>query len=134
MPSTTYTILDYQHRPIAEFDLLELVDEWYYGRLASDALPEAIRRDLDWYDEVVSKQLLSYIDDAILAVERHALSERFPDGTCHRAFALHVSKSGETEFCISPVPPPSLIREDRSASTLSRLDFGDASDFVISAF
>ena len=116
MSSTTFSILDNLGRPVAEFELLELESDWYDGRLVSDAMPEGIRRDLGWLDEVVSNQLLSYLDDAILAVERHALSVRFPDGTCHRAFALHVSKSGETEFCISPVPPPSLSREDRSAS------------------
>jgi len=100
------SVVDNQGRRVAEIDIQGVEDEWYYGRLVSDAMPEGLRRDLDWYDEVVSGQMLSYLDDALAAVERHQLSVCLPDETCQRAYSLHIDKSGETTFRVTPVPPP----------------------------
>lgn len=107
MASSICSIMDNQGRQVAEIDIQGVENEWYYGRLMTDAIPEGLRRDLEWYDEVVSTQMLSYLDDATDAVERHGLSVCFPDETCHKAYGLHIDKSGETAFRIAPVPPPS---------------------------
>ena len=107
MTTSTYSVIDNQGRQVAEMDVLAVEEEWYYGRLVSDAIPEQLRRDLEWYDRVVSNQMLSYLDEALDAVERHELSVRLPDDTYHRVYSLHIEQSGETTFRIAPVPPPS---------------------------
>ncbi|HLN30510.1 MAG TPA: hypothetical protein VK395_22390 [Gemmataceae bacterium] len=114
MPSSIWLLSDSQGRRLAEVEIQGVEDEWYHGRLVRDAIPEELRRDLEWYDEVVSNQMLSYLDDALHAVERHELSVRFPDETCHKVYALHIDKSGETAFRMAPVPPPSSNRPDSS--------------------
>lgn len=114
MAASVCAILDDQGRQIAEVDIHGVEDAWYYGRIVSEAFPEGLRRDLEWYDEVVSNQMLSYLDDAVHAVERHGLSVRFPDGACHRVYSLHIERSRETTFRTTPVPPPSSSRFDSS--------------------
>jgi hypothetical protein len=118
MTTPNYSIIDNQGHRVAEVHIHSVEEEWYYGRLVSDAIPEALRRDLERYDEVVSNQMLSYLDDAVQAVEKHGLSVRFPDDTCHRVYSLHLDRSGETTFRIAPVPPSSSSRSD--SSTISR--------------
>jgi hypothetical protein len=115
MATSTCSILDNQGRRVAEVDIEGVEDEWYYGRLVSDAIPEELRRDLEWYDDVVSNQMLSYLDDAVHAVEGHGLSVRLPDQTSHRVYSLHVDRSGQTAFRITPVPPPGSIQPDGSS-------------------
>ena len=98
-------VIDNQGRRVAEIDVQGVEDDWYYGRLVSDLLPEGLRRDLEWYDEVVSDQMLSFLDDALAAVERHQLSVRQPDEGCRRVYCLHIGKAGEATFRITPIPP-----------------------------
>jgi hypothetical protein len=50
--------------------------------------------------------MLSYLDQATAAVESFELHARFPDGSTHKTYSLHVSPSNEVSFRISPVPPP----------------------------
>jgi len=106
MPTSICEVVDNQGRRVAEVEIQSVEDGWYYGRLVSDALPDGLRRDLKWYDEVVSGQMLSYLDEALAAVERHQLSMCVPDETCHRVYSLHIGRSGETVFRTTPVPPP----------------------------
>ena len=114
MATSICSIIDNTGHQVAEVDIQSVEDEWYYGRLLDDKIPEELRRDLGWYDEVLSNQMLSYLDEALHAVERHGLSVRLPDETCHKVYSLHVGRSGETTFRITPVPPPSLNRVDTS--------------------
>jgi hypothetical protein len=114
MATSTYSVTDSQGRRVAEIDVQAIEEEWYYGRLVSDAIPERLRRDLEWYDQVVSNQMLSYLDEALDAVERHGLSVRVPDETCHRVYSLHLAKSGEATFRITPAPPPNSNRLESS--------------------
>jgi hypothetical protein len=60
--------------------------------------------------------MLSYLDDALAAVERHQLSVCFPDETCRRVYSLHIGKSGEIEFRVTPVPPPEPNHIDVSSA------------------
>jgi hypothetical protein len=108
------SIIDNQGRRVAEVDIHAVEDGWYYGRLVKDAIPDELRRDLEWYDQVVSNQMLSYLDDVRAAVERHELSVCFADETCHKAYALHIDRSGDTTFRIAPVPPPGSKGPDNS--------------------
>jgi hypothetical protein len=110
MATSVCSIIDNKGHRVAVVDVQSVEDEWFYGRLVSTVEPDGLRRDLEWYDEVVSNQMLSYLDDALRAVERHGLSVRLPDETCHKVYSLHVERSGETSFRITPVPPP--IRTD----------------------
>jgi hypothetical protein len=67
---------------------------------------------LAWYDEVLQDQMLSYLDEAPAAVQRFDLQAKFPDGSMHKTYALHITPSNEVSFRISPVrPPPELPKE-----------------------
>jgi hypothetical protein len=114
MTSSICSVIDHQGCRVAEVEIQGVEDEWYHGRLVEATLPEGLRRDLAWYDEVISQQMLSYLDDALHAVERHGLSVCFPDDTCHRVYSLHIDPAGETTFRITPVPPPDSNRMDNS--------------------
>lgn len=104
MATSICPILDQYGQPVAKVDLQDTEDGWYYGQLVGDALPAGLRHDLQWYDDVVSNQTLSYLDDALHAVEQHGLSVRLPDETCHKVYSLHIEKTGETAFRITPAP------------------------------
>ena len=106
MATSACSVIDNQGDRVAEIEIQSVEDEWYYGRLVNDAMPEGLRRDLAWYDEVVSNQMLSYLDDALAAVGRHQLSVCLPNEASHRVYSLHIGRTGETTFRITPVPPP----------------------------
>lgn len=115
MPTSICAVVDKQGRRVAEVEIQSVEGEWYYGRLVSDELPEGLRRDLDWYDEVVSGQMLSYLDEALAAVERHQLSVCLPGETYRPVYSLHIGRSGETAFRTTPVPPPEPNHADVSS-------------------
>lgn len=114
MKTSLCSIIDNLGNRIAEVDIQNVEEEWYYGRLLDDAISEGLRRDLEWYDKVVSNQMFSFLDDALQAIEQHHLSIRLPDGSCHRVYSLHIDNLGETTFRITPVHPPSSNRFDSS--------------------
>lgn len=114
METSICSITDNRERRVVEVEIQGVEDGWYYGRVVSDSIPEDLRRDLEWYDEVVSNQLLSCLDDALGAVELHGLSVCFADETCQKVYSLHVDKEGETTFRITPVPPSNATRPDSS--------------------
>jgi hypothetical protein len=82
---------------------------WFTGKVVRRSFPADIEKALAWYDEVVQDQMISYLDDAVAAVQRFELQAKFSDGSTHRTYSLHVSPSNEVSFRISPVlPPPEL--------------------------
>jgi hypothetical protein len=89
-------------------ELLIAGDEegWLTGTVVWQNFPFEIKKALAWYDEVVRDQMLSYLDEAIAAVQRLELQARFADGSTHKTYSLHVSPSNEVSFRISPVLPP----------------------------
>jgi hypothetical protein len=115
MPPSICTLVDQQGRRVADVDLQGVEKEWFYGQIVSDAIPEDLRRDLEWYDEVVSNQMLSFLDDSSAAVERHDLFVVFPDQPRRKVYSLHVSRSGETTFRVTPAPPSTVNHSDSSA-------------------
>ena len=77
---------------------------WFSGRVLSRDLPIGMAKDLAWYDEVVQYQMLSYLDEAMAAVERWCLKVRFRDGSTPPVYSLHISPLDEVSFRVSPVP------------------------------
>jgi hypothetical protein len=93
----------------AELLITEEEEGWFTGRVVWQEFPPDVRTALAWYDEVVGGQMLSYLDGAAEAVEGFGLQARFPDGSTHKTYSLHVSPSAEVSFRVSPVlPPPEL--------------------------
>lgn len=94
---------------LAEFLIDDEEEGWFTGKVVGRSFPPEVEKALAWYDEVVEGQMLSYLDDAVAAVQRFELQAKFPDGSTHRTYSLHVSPSNEVSFRISPVlPPPGL--------------------------
>jgi hypothetical protein len=94
---------------LAELWIADEEEGWFTGRVIRRSFPPEVDRALAWYDEVVRDQMLSYLDEAAAAVQKFELQARFPDGSTHQTYSLHVSPSNEVSFRISPVlPPPEL--------------------------
>jgi hypothetical protein len=94
---------------LAEMLIADEENGWFTGRVVWQSFPFEVKKALAWYDEVVQDQMLSYLDEAAAAVQRFVVQAKFPDGSTHNAFSLHVSPSNEVSFRISPVlPPPEL--------------------------
>jgi hypothetical protein len=107
--SKKVSLIDLDGNTLAELVIADEEEGWFTGKVVSQNFPLEIKNALAWYDEVVQDQMLSYLDEAITAVQRFALQAKFPDGSTHKAYVLHVSPSNEVSFRISPVlPPPEL--------------------------
>ena len=78
MATSICSVLDNRGCRVAQIDLESVENEWYYGRLLSDAFSDELRHDLGWYDEVVSDQMLSYVDDALRASNDTSFPCAFP--------------------------------------------------------
>jgi hypothetical protein len=109
------TLIDAAGLPVAELLLTREDDGWLSGSVLSQRLPPKLKEALDWYDEVVENQMLSYLDQALEAVDRFGLSARSQDGTARKVYALHVSKQNEVSLRMSPVPPPKWLPKSESA-------------------
>jgi hypothetical protein len=97
---------------VAELLIADEDEGWFTGKVVWQSFPFEVKKALAWYDEVVQDQMLSYLDEAVAAVQRFELQARFPDGSAHKTYSLHVSPSNEVSFRISPVcPPPELPKE-----------------------
>lgn len=97
---------------LAEFLIAAEEEGWLTGRVVWENFPADVNKALAWYDEVVRDQMLSYLDDASAAVQKFELQAKFPDGSTHKTYALHVNPAKEVSFRISPVlPPPEVPNE-----------------------
>jgi hypothetical protein len=102
-------LIDRDGSTLAELLIANEEEGWFTGAVVWLNVPFEVRQALAWYDEVVQDQMLSYLDEATAAVQRFELHARFPDGSTHQTYSLHVSRSNEVSFRISPVlPPPEL--------------------------
>jgi hypothetical protein len=94
---------------LAELSIADEEEGWFTGKVVRENFPSEVEKALAWYDEVVQDQMLSYLDDAVAAVQRFELQVKFPDGWTHRTYSLHVGRSNEVSFRITPVlQPPEL--------------------------
>src|SRR5262245_7589541 len=97
-------LVDSQGHALAELLVSDEEEGWFSGRVLSQSFPSEVAKDLAWYDEVVQHQMLSYLDEAMVAVARWGLRVRFRDGSTHPTFALHISQPNEVSFRVTPVP------------------------------
>ena len=112
MSDTNVLLLDSRGNILAEL-LVSDEEGWFSGRVLSQRFPSELASDLARYDEVVEHQMLSYLDEALAAVEHWGLEVRFRDGSTHPVYSLHISQPNEVSFRVTPVPPP----PDRGAWT-----------------
>ncbi|MFT5522770.1 MAG: hypothetical protein ACI9HK_000714 [Pirellulaceae bacterium] len=102
----TYVMIDVDGQEIAQVAIRDIEDGWYHGALVQDSFPVDLKRALEWYDEVVSDQMLAFVDEAVAAVDRFGLQIYLSKGKCEKVHSLNVSSNGEVAFRITPVPPP----------------------------
>jgi hypothetical protein len=105
----TAFIVDAAGTLLAELIVSHAEGGWFTGKVVSQRFSSDVKRALDWYDEVVQDQMLSYLDEATAAVEQLGLRVQFPDGSAHKIYSLHVNKLNDVSFRTSPVPPPSWL-------------------------
>jgi hypothetical protein len=105
MNETRVALVDPRGNTLAELLVSDEEEGWFSGRLLSQSFPSEIAKDLAWYDEVVQDQMLSYLDQALAAVERWGLRVRFRDGSTHPVYSLHISQSNDVLFRVTPVSP-----------------------------
>jgi hypothetical protein len=115
MSEEKLTLVDAEGNPVADMQLTADRDGWYAGKLLSQQLPRKLQEALDWYDEVVEHQMLSYLDQATAAVEHFGLSVRGPNGLARKVYSLHINKQNDVSFRTSPVPPPAWLTKSESA-------------------
>ena len=120
MATSICSVLDNRGCRVAQIDLESVENEWYYGRLLSDAFSDELRHDLGWYDEVVSDQMLSYVDDALRAVERHELSVCLPDETRTKSTRCILTSQVKQSFASHR-----CHRRSRAASMIPRPGLND---------
>ena len=97
---------------LAELRIADEEEGWFTGRVVWQNFPFEVKKALAWYDEVIQDQMLSYLDEATATVQQLELQARFPDGSTHKTYSLHVSPSNEVSFRISPVlSPPELPKK-----------------------
>jgi hypothetical protein len=101
-----WSMIDIDGREIARIDVTDCEEGWHYGAVKSSKLPSELESALRWYDEVVSKQMLSFLDEASVAVERFRLRIQLPDGRCENVYSFQLSPNGEATFRTLPVPFP----------------------------
>jgi hypothetical protein len=100
---------------IAELLLTREDDGWYTGSVIAHQLPSQLKRALDWYDEAVDNQMLSYLDEATAAVEQFGLCLRHPNGSVRNVYALHIDRQERVSFRTTPVPPAACLPKSESA-------------------
>lgn len=106
MTSTLYTILNAQGHTIADIAITSIEEGWHYGHMVHDHLPDQLRQDCAWYDEVVSGQMLSFLDDATAAMDQYRLTIKAPDGTCQSLHSIHLEPTGDVTWRVTPMSPP----------------------------
>jgi hypothetical protein len=93
---------------LAESRLNHEEEGWFSGTIVWQRFPVEIKKALDWYDEVVQGQMLSYLDEAEAAVRKFELTAKFPDGSTHKTYALNIGPSNSVSFRISPIATRSV--------------------------
>src|SRR5258708_980389 len=100
------TLIDAAGNALAELEVTATEDGWFAGTVLSQQLPPKLKDALDWYDEIIDGQMLSYLDQATDAVEQFGLRVRERNGSARKVFSLHINKQSEVSFRFSPVSPP----------------------------
>ncbi len=115
MNAERVTLADAAGNVIANLLLTSEEDGWFTGTVLSQQFPPEVKRALDWYDEVVENQMLSYLDEASASVEQFGLCLRQPHASPRRVYSLHIDQQGQVSFRTTPVPPPACLPKAESA-------------------
>src|SRR4051794_20080942 len=98
MSESRVYLLDSTGNPLAELLVGDSEGGWFTGKVVSQNFPSEVEKALAWYDEIVRHQMLSYLDEATSAVERFSLKVRFPDGSMHPLYSLHMGQPNGVSF------------------------------------
>lgn len=99
---------------VAELLLSAEQDGWFTGTLHSQRLAPQLKKALDWYDEVVENQMLSFLDEATAGVEQFGLCVRYPSGLSMKLYSLHIDQQNQVSFRTTPVPPAARLPKSES--------------------
>lgn len=97
-------LIDENESELAEFQITGDEDGWFLGKVIWHAIPPDLKKALDWYDEIVRDQMLSFMDDTVARIQAFELKARFPDGSTHKTYSLHITTNDDVSFRTSPVP------------------------------
>jgi len=115
MNAERVVLTDLAGNAVAEMLLTGEQDGWFTGTLHSQRLPPQLKKALDWYDEVVENQMLSFLDEATAGVEQFGLCVRYPSGSLQKLYSLHVDQHNQVSFRTTPVPPPAWLPKSETA-------------------
>ncbi len=105
-PPAVCMVVNSAGREVAELKIRGVEDGWYEAALVADQMPADLRHDLSWYSDVVGNQMLSYLDGATAAVDRHGLAVLFADGSRIPMSSLQLGSSGEAYFRLTADEAP----------------------------
>jgi hypothetical protein len=108
MIGSRFLLLAPDGKALAELSVACDAEGWYTGKVLSQDFPPSVKGALEWYNEVVQHQMLSYLDEATSAVESLDLRIKSPDESIHRVYSLHIAAPDEVSFRITPVPEPAV--------------------------
>ena len=78
MESEKLTLIHASGIEVAQMTMSSEKDGWFSGTLASQQFSPDLKEALEWYDEVVENQMLSFLDQAIESVAQFGLCVRTP--------------------------------------------------------
>jgi len=116
----TLNLLDGSGTSVAQLHIASEEGDWSYGRVVVDDFSPELRKAIEWYDEVVENQMLSFLDDAILAVDQFALKIEDVRGLQRPVYGLQINRQNEVSFRTEPLKPngrPSVGFVDSNKST-----------------
>jgi hypothetical protein len=115
MTAENLVLVDESGKQLAQLAVTGQEDGWTFATLVAPQFPAKLRESLEWYDEVVEHQMLSFLDSALASIDRFELRVRYPDATQHKVYSLHVNRQNEVSFRVTPVPPPAWQAKSESA-------------------
>jgi hypothetical protein len=115
MNAERMALADADGNVLAQLLLTGEEDGWFTGTVISQRLSPEVKKALDWYDEVVENQMLSYLDQAMANVEQFGLCVRPVSGPSRRVYSLHIDRHDQVSFRTTPVPPPAWLPKSESA-------------------
>jgi hypothetical protein len=98
MISKFWSMIDIDGKELAQINVDSCEEGWFHGTTISHDFSKDLQSALRWYDEVVSGQMLSFLDEAQDAVARFQLRLRLPDGQCEKVYSIQLSTNGEARF------------------------------------
>ena len=99
-------ITDKSGRKVAEIVIDNTDEGWYHGSILHECFLDYQKEALQWYDEVVTEQMLSYFDESLAIIDGLGLHVHFSEINIEPVHSMHMSKDGKVSFRTTPVPSP----------------------------